>query len=438
MVGVAKYMAMSRGGALASRHGWVRFLVACLAITAASMGSGGVAAASSSSSSSSPHLVTITIPSDGDIASKWLSYSGPPRANVLLPAGYDPHRRYPLLILLNGVQTDYAWWAEAGFMPLFRRFDGIVVMPDGANGWYTDWWNDGQRDDPSWESYDLQVVLRTILDRYPILPQRRYHAIAGTSMGGGGAVYLAGRLPGFFGSVASLSGWVDPQESAPSDQAFMSIAALAPFKGDHDFDPVAGPPNGFYADGHNPTRLVMNLRQTRVFVSTGTGIPNNTTAAPVDPTGDAEELVIYAMNKLYDPALTGAGVHVTYQVHPGGHDNPDFMSELKAMLEWGPFKPVVTNPESWVNDTVATTGQLWDIGYHFIQPPTHVVQFRENGSSLSISAAGSKVTLTTIGGCVIHSVTPATVKFPSHCNGTDQGDSTAQYLATLPRGRAGR
>jgi S-formylglutathione hydrolase FrmB len=300
-------------------------------------------------------------------------------------------------------------------MPLFDRLDAIVVMPEGGNGWYTDWWNDGERGSPAWESYELNVVLRTILARYPILPQRRYHAIAGTSMGGGGAVFLAGRLPGFFGSVASLSGWVDPQDSAPTDQALMATFAEASLEGDHNLYPVDGPPYGFYADGHNPTRLAMNLEQTRVFVSTGTGIPNNTAAAPVDPTGDAEEKVIYAMNKRYYPALTASGVHVTYQVHPGGHDIPAFMSEVKAMLAWGLFHPVVTDPTSWVNDTVATTGQLWDIGYHFIQPPDHVVQFRQVGSSLSITAAGSNVTLTTSGGCVIRSATPDTVKLPTHC-----------------------
>jgi S-formylglutathione hydrolase FrmB len=418
----------------AGRHRGSRFLVACLAITVgAAMVPGGGAVAANQSTSPSPKLITITIPSHGDVPSQWLRYSGPPHANVLLPAGYNPHKRYPLLVLLNGLQTDYAWWAEAGFMPLFNRLDAIVVMPEGANGWYTNWWNNGRRGSPAWESYDLDVVLPAILSRYPILPQRRYHAVAGTSMGGGGAVYLAGRLPGFFGSVASLSGWVDPQDSAPTDQALMATFAEASLEGDHNPDPVDGPPYDFYADGHNPTRLAMNLRQTRVFVSTGTGIPNNTAAAPADPIGDAEETIIYAMNKLYHPSLKAGGVDVTYQVHPGGHDIPAFMSEVKAMLAWGLFKPVVTDPTSWVNHTVATTGRLWDIGYRFSQPPDRVVQFRRVGSSLSINPTGSRVTLTTSGGCVIRTATPATVELPTHCVGSDQEDATAQYLDTLPR-----
>jgi hypothetical protein len=115
------------------------------------------------------------------------------------------------------------------------------------------------------------------------------------------------------------------------------------------------------------------------------------------------------MSQRYHRALASAGVDVTYEVHRGGHLIPDFMEEVKAMLAWGLFKPVVTDPRSWVNDTVATSGQLWDIGYRFAQPPSQVVQFRRSGDSLSISAAGSPVTLTTGGGCVIRTPTPATV-----------------------------
>ena len=52
------------------------------------------------------------------------------------------------------------------------------------------------------------------------------------------------------------------------------------FRGDYAPDPVEGPPQGFYADGHNPTRLAKNLEQTRVFVSTGTGVPSRGLASP--------------------------------------------------------------------------------------------------------------------------------------------------------------
>jgi hypothetical protein len=118
------------------------------------------------------------------------------------------------------------------------------------------------------------------------------------------------------------------------------------------------------------------------------------------------------MNQFYGRALVASGVDVTYQVHSGGHDTPDFIDEINAMLAWGLFKPVATKPGSWANDTVATHGQLWGIGYRFAQPPNAIVRFRRSGSSLSISAAGSSVTITTSGGCVISTPTPAIIPIP--------------------------
>jgi S-formylglutathione hydrolase FrmB len=348
---------------------------------------------------------------------------------VLLPDNYDPGKRYPLVVLLNGLNTNYAWFAQQGMTAPFDGLPAIVVMPEGGSGWYTDWWNGGERGNPAWESYFLNEVMPAILDRYPILPQRRYHALAGISMGGMGAAYLGGRLPGFFGSVASLSGFVDPQYFAPAADAGMWLTSEAdsaqgpaweaPLNGDDNIDPVEGPPYGFYMIGHNPTRLAMNLEQTRVFESTGNGVPSSADGGAIGVAvgGDiglaAERLVIYPMSQRYHRALAAAGVDVTYQAQPGGHTIPDFLNEEKAMLAWGLFKPVISHPTSWVNDTVAASGRLWDIGYRFAQPPNQVVQFRRSGNSLRVSAAGSDVTMTTSRGCVIRTPTPATVDVSS-------------------------
>jgi S-formylglutathione hydrolase FrmB len=356
-------------------------------------------------------LVTITIPDQqGEIPSKWLTYDGPPRAGVILPDNYDPQKRYPLVVYLGGLGGNYER-ASAG-MTAFH-VPAIMVIPEPGNGWYADWWNGGERGDPAWESYDLNEVLPAVLSRYRIRPERRYHAIIGISMGGLGATYLGGRLPGFFGSVATLSGFVDTQYYAPITAAGMGLVSGAPQHGDYEVDPVYGPPYGFYSDGHNPTQLAMNLQHTRVFQSTGNGVPSND--GMTDPTGvpagsALEGPIIYPMNQRYHHALADAGVDVTYQAHTGGHDAPDGTAEFRAMLQWGLFQPVVTRPNTWVNETVATSGQLWDIGYRFAEPPNQVVRFRRSGNSLSVSAAGSDVTLTTAQGCVIETATPATVR----------------------------
>ncbi|HEX3706394.1 MAG TPA: alpha/beta hydrolase-fold protein [Mycobacteriales bacterium] len=375
-----------------------------------------------------PRLVTITIPArHASIPPKWLGHAGPPMADVLLPAGYDAHKRYPLLFLLHGLGGSYQFYVQQGLLPDLYGLNAIVVMPDGGPaGWYADWWNDGERGTPGWETYELDDVLPAVLARYPILPQRRYHAIAGISMGGLGAGYLGGRLPGFFGTVASLSGFVDPQLLGTAVQPAMAAVTNGFVPGplsrrDHDPVPIYGPPSGFYADGHNPSQLAVNLRQSRVYVTTGTGIPNVASVGVV-VAGFAEEIadatweeagLIYPMSERYYNALNAAGVNVTYQVHSGGHDLPSFHKELQALLSWGLFKPVPTRPSSWTNKTVATSGHLWDVAYRFASPPTAVVQLRRSGTELSISAAGTPVTITTAGGCAIRTATPGTIRIPS-------------------------
>ena len=389
--------------------------VACAAVTVVAVAVVGVGTGVGASSPAlgKARLVTIDVPApDGEIASDWLSYPGPPRANVLLPAGYNSHKRYPLVVFLSGLDFNYSSYATYGLTKPFDRLGAIVVMPEGGNGWYADWWNNGGRGNPAWESYELETVMPTILARYPILPQRRYHALIGISMGGLGATYLGGRLPGFFGAVATLSGFVDSQYEATLIQPAMAVFSNAVSSGDDDPDPIYGPPDGFYAAGHDPALLTENLEYTRVFESTGTGVPSHADPDPGQFDLSEEKDVIYPMSTRYHKALVAAGVDATYQVHPGGHDIPDFRYEINAMLKWGLFKPVATDPVSWHNQTVATRGQLWDFNYRFASPPTQIVKFRQAGTTLSISAAGSPVTITTGTGCVIHTSTPAILHLP--------------------------
>jgi S-formylglutathione hydrolase FrmB len=362
-------------------------------------------------------LVTITLPDrHGEIPAKWLTYPGPPRADVLLPTGYNPRTRYPLIVLLPGFSNTYAILGPSMLdaQHVLAGLQAIVVAPEGETGWYADWFNNGAYGTPQWESYILDEAIPQVLAHYAILPQRRYHALFGISMGGLGAAYLGGRLPGFFGSIGVLSGFVDLQAAPEIVTVGMDeLTGVPPGS-------VVGPENGFYATGHNPTALAANLHYTRVFLSAGNGVPT-----PADGTGggvgNAEEAgVIRPMSDDYDAALKAAGIDATYQTHNGCHCWADFQTELRSAIAWGPFKAVVEHPTDWVSDTVATHGQLWDIGYRFTTHPTAVVRFTRTGSRLRISAAGTSVTLTTDRGCVLRVATPATVQIPSRSRTTSR------------------
>jgi S-formylglutathione hydrolase FrmB len=105
-------------------------------------------------------------------------------------------------------------WAS-GIRKLAAGLPAIVVMPGGGMfGMYTDWWHDGARANPAWASYHLRLLKDTIESRYRVLPERRWHAIGGISMGGQGALRYAGLLPGYFGSVVGFSA-ASPNTQAP-------------------------------------------------------------------------------------------------------------------------------------------------------------------------------------------------------------------------------
>ncbi|MFT4036441.1 MAG: alpha/beta hydrolase-fold protein, partial [Patulibacter sp.] len=137
-------------------------------------------------------------------------------ATVRLPDGYDanPAKRWPVLYLLPGIGDNSESWAFSGtgkLESLVGDLQAIVVMPEGGRGFFVDWWRGGQRSGANWMQYLLDEVLPTIESRYRIAPGRQYHSIGGVSMGGYGAIELASQLPGYFGSVISLSGLADPQ-----------------------------------------------------------------------------------------------------------------------------------------------------------------------------------------------------------------------------------
>ncbi len=361
---------------------------------------------------SANRIVEFELPArGGEIGEPYYGYSGTPRARAILPDDYDRRRAYPVLYILPGLSNTYSWWTDPDKGNIGETVDGldaIVVTPEGGlGGWFTDWWNHGRRGDPAWESYFLDQVVPQIEERFKIRPGRRYHALSGGSMGGLGAAYLGGRLPGYFGNVVISSGFVDTQIYPGTNWGQSLLSGPGEMT---DLERVYGPLDGFYANGHNPVNLAANLAQTRVFMSTGNG------EATDDDSGAASDQVleivfIRPMSDNYAAALREANVDLTYEVHPGRHDWANHRRQIAAAIEWGLFEKVPERPTSWVNDTVAQDGKLWQFGYSFETPPDQIVHFERNGNTLSVSAAGSPVTITTRR-CEIRLETPGELRVP--------------------------
>jgi S-formylglutathione hydrolase FrmB len=308
------------------------------------------------------------------------------RVNVLLPDGYNGVRRFPVLFLLHGHGDTYQSWmnTQRGDLPaLAPHFPAIVVMPEAAQGWYTNWWDGGARgsDGTGWENYFLDQLLPLVQQRLKILPGRSEHAIAGLSMGGEGAIYIAEQRPDYFGAAASFSGTLSIQR--PEWPTGFGTQG-------QNYDDVYGPVGGFYATGHNPTALVGNLRYTRVFVRVGNGV-----AYPYYP-GEAtnyfgavaeSELSHHAQD--FVSAAQQAGVAVHYEPTTGIHDWPWWRLAMASALKWGFFAPVTQTPSAWKFETVSQSGRAWDLCFRFASPPGTLETFTRSGSMLSATGSGT-------------------------------------------------
>ena len=293
------------------------------------------------------------------------------------------------------------------------RGGGYTYLRYSTRGFGKSW---GQTNfgDVDVELADLRSMVGQVVDDPRLQADPTAVAVMGASYGGAHS-WLAAAQPSFT-SLAGKS--VRLRTAVPVAAGSDLLYSLIPNGKPNDATSPAGGVklsyvNGFYATGHNPTALARNLRNARVFVSAGDGTPTSGDGTG-GGVGNAEEAgVIRPMSDAYDAALKTAGINVTYQTHNGCHCWPDFQTELRHAIAWGPFKPVVGQPKDWVNDTVATHGQLWDITYRFESHPSAVVRFTRRGSRIRISAAGTPVTLTTSRGCILHLATPANVQIPS-------------------------
>ena len=316
-----------------------------------------------------------------------------PKVNVLLPDGYKQRgkSRYPVLWLLHGAYGGADNWLSShnNVRKLAAGLPAIVVMPDGGMfGMYTDWWNRGLRGDPAWATYHLSVLRQTIERRFRIRPQRRWHAIAGISMGGGGTLRYAAMLPGYFGTAVAMSAAFPDMQS---DIAEPGLDGLPAHTGaDGVYHSIFGERQGFYAEGNSPQALAPNFGHTRVYLTSGNG-----TNCPGDPQTStfaldtATEIVINAQQGPFAAAIRAEGADVTTKTTCGVHTFGVWDRAFAAARKWGLFKPLPERPRSWTYRTVATAGEMWGLRFRFAKPPATVAEFHRSGSRLTATGRGT-------------------------------------------------
>ena len=149
------------------------------------------------------------------VASKILK--GDRKYAVYLPPDYETSQRsYPVLYLLHGAGDDQTGWVQFG--EVLNITDKainaglatpmIIVMPDantGQRGYFNNLKNDWR-----YEDFFFEELMPHVEKTYRTKADKRYRAVAGLSMGGGGSFMYALHHPELFSSACPLSAYIGP------------------------------------------------------------------------------------------------------------------------------------------------------------------------------------------------------------------------------------
>lgn len=234
---------------------------------------------------------------------------------VYLPPDYDhSERHYPVLYLLHGYTDDHTGWVQFG--EVARITDEaiakgtatamIIVMPDADTGQpgYTNTidkkWN--------YENFFFEEFMPAVEKRFRIKKQKRFRAISGLSMGGGGTFIYALHRPDLFASACPLSAWMGPQTAE-------ELAGFQQLKNKN----LNSEQLEAYLDTNNPLRLVesmseKDLNSVRWFIDCG------------------DDDFLFEGNSLMHIALSKKKIAHEYRVRDGGHTWTYWRASLPKVL----------------------------------------------------------------------------------------------------------
>lgn len=129
---------------------------------------------------------------------------------IYLPAGYgNEGKRFPVLYLLHGLTDTHTAWRDKGDVEeiaskIFasgKASEMVIVMPDAGTAF------DGYFNCEGWlyEDFFFQEFIPHIEGKFRVIGDRQHRAIAGLSMGGGGATWYAMNHSDMFSSAYAMS-----------------------------------------------------------------------------------------------------------------------------------------------------------------------------------------------------------------------------------------
>lgn len=233
--------------------------------------------------------------------------------SIFLPPSYEKGGdSYPVVYFLHGMFNDHTSWTVTRYGNLPAKIEQLMlggnlpemllVHPNGDRSFYTNY-HDGSL---KYEDFVVREVPAYIESHYRAKSERRFRALAGTSMGGYGALKIAMKHPDRYAAAAAHSPIIFPV-SNPMDvpREVMSSRRFEFFS--EVFASVYGDPfDQAYYEANDPLYLARQAsKDLSLYFDYGTA----------DRYNDLVHLD-QGLEKL-DRLLTEAGVEHTFRVHPG-------------------------------------------------------------------------------------------------------------------------
>src|SRR5690554_6620551 len=135
------------------------------------------------------------------------------KAAIVTPDSYTKNSSdYPVLYLLHGGSGSFRDWHssipdKSLLHKLVDQYNLIIVTPDGGT---TSYYFDSPTDKTSqYETFISKELVESIDKNYRTVKDRKGRVIAGLSMGGHGAFFLATKHPDLYSAAGSMSGVMD-------------------------------------------------------------------------------------------------------------------------------------------------------------------------------------------------------------------------------------
>ena len=236
---------------------------------------------------------------------------------IYLPPDYESSSRsYPVLYLLHGLGDDQTGWIQFGEVKKIADnaiINGdatpmIIVMPD-ANTGEVGYFNIPSKD-WMYEDFFFNELMPHVESKYRIKSDKRFRAISGLSMGGGGTLTYALHRPDLFSAAAPLSsatGSTDVEESLKRIRRygfeFTRAEMQSLLKANHPLELIKDIP-------------LNKLNSVRWYIDCG------------------DDDYLFEDNSLLHIAFTKRGINHEYRVRDGAHTWTYWRESLPAVLEF--------------------------------------------------------------------------------------------------------